>query len=776
MSLKVIEKQGYTKLKIPRKNAGTKDLIPVLYIHDDGMMELKNNQYSMSYELKDIDYISLDDEDQKRIFYRYSDILNSFSNKGSASSYKITIFKRNRNRKEVLNRKLLRTDVDDGYDYLRDAYNALRMDDLSGNERELCKYLTVTTIKKDAVKAKAYFKRQTEELGRRFKKIRSSIEPLPIDERLHVLHDFYRCGYEDCYIPYSMLPEHADIRDAVSPDSIVFHANHFEMGKKFGRVLFLRQWSKNVKDDFVHELSGIDANFIITYDIIALSQGDIDRFLEDKDSDVESSIINWSYSRNAKENRAAIVPRRLKHNRKVLDEYNEDVHERDQKVFLCQLGMVILADSMEELENHTDSIFETAGEFTCQIGIMYFQQYEGLINALPYGLRTIQQLRDCNTETTAMLMPFHAQKLQHASGVPYGRQISTGEQVFIDRRLLMNGNEITLGKSGSGKSMNEKMKAVCYSLLTNGYIIFVDPNGEYSPLVEMLSGNVVKMGVDNINAMDMTEGYGYGKDPVMTKSNFILTLIERIVNNPGFYDERKKSIVDRCVMHIYNGVLYYGWETPTLLTFFEILKQQPEPEAQEIALALERHITGSFNVFARETNINMGSRIMSFDLSGLPQQLKDAGMLIALDYINNILAANRYANVATYIYLDELDYYLKHQASREMVETFFECARKYGGFITGMIQNVDKMLGIPAARTMLKNSENIIMMGQDRDDARILAEMYDLSSEDVAFLIDAEPGFGINKIGKNIFQFDGTIPKTNIIYGYINSDGHSLTG
>lgn len=110
------------------------------------------------------------------------------------------------------------------------------------------------------------------------------------------------------------------------------------------------------------------------------------------------------------------------------------------------------------------------------------------------------------------------------------------------------------------------------------------------------------------------------------------------------------------------------------------------------------------------------------------------------------------------------------------METFFECARKYGGFITGMIQNVDKMLGIPAARTMLKNSENIIMMGQDRDDARILAEMYDLSSEDVAFLIDAEPGFGINKIGKNIFQFDGTIPKTNIIYGYINSDGHSLTG
>ncbi|MGN0152297.1 MAG: VirB4-like conjugal transfer ATPase, CD1110 family [Wujia sp.] len=771
MSLKIIEKQGYTKLKIPRKGAGVQDLMPVKSIHDDGMMELGKNQYSMTYEMKDIDYTTLDEEDQKTIFFKYSDILNSFSGKGSSSSYKITIFKKNRNRREILNRKLLRTDMGDGYDNLRMAYNDLRMDDLTTSEKEISKYLTITSIKKDADRAKSYFNRMERDLGRRFKNIRSRIDPLDADDRLHLLHDFYRCGREEDYIPYTMLPPDADIRNGICPDGMEFHGNYFRMGKKYGRVLNLRQWSRNVKDDFIHELSQINTNFIITYDIIALSPEDIDSLLEDKDSDVEASVTTWSYSKNARENRAAIVPRRLKRNRKVLDEYNEDIHERDQKIFLCQLEMVILADSMDELEGYTESVTDTASEFTCQMGIAWFMQYEGLINVLPYGLRTVQQLRDCNTETTAMIMPFNAQKLQHDTGIPYGRQIATGEQVFVDKRLLMNGNEIALGKSGSGKSMNEKLKIMFLALLTTGYIIIVDPDGEYSPVAGAIGGNIVRMGYDHINAMDMYDGYGYGKDPLMEKSNFILTLIERILNNNDFFDERKKSLVDRCITLVYGT-----YADPTLQTFYDVMCAQPEPEARDMALALERHICGNFSVFAHQTDVRFTSRIICFDLSQLPEQLKDAGMHICLDYINNILAMNRYQGVATNIFIDELDYFLKHESSRNMIETFFQRIRKYGGFCTGLIQNVKKMLDIPAAKTMLKNSENIIMMGQEKEDASILADMYNLSAEDVAYLIDAEPGFGINKIGKNIFQFDGTIPKTNLFYRYINTDGHSIAG
>lgn len=772
MSLKVIEKKDYTKIKIPRY---AQDIIPFKSITDEGIAYLGMDRYSMTYEMQDIDYFNLDEEDQKSIFFKYGDVLNSLG--GTNASYKFTIFKRNRDKRAIAARKMLSTNVNDSFDFLREAYNELRKNDIEKDQMEICKYITVSTVKKDIAKAKGFYNRITADLGRRFGKLHSGVTPLNADNRLHMLFDFFNTGHENMYIPYAQIKESkADIRSALCCSGIKFHSDFFNINSKLGRVMILRTWSKNIKDDFLAELTGLDTNFMLSLDIIPLSASEIESTLENKDSDVESSIINWSNTGNAQKNRAARVPRRMTKNRKILDEYMEDVYERDQKVFLCQLTLVFIADNKEKLEEYTESVYETASEYTCNINTMWFQQYEGFVNTVPFGIRTIQNLRDCNTETTAMLIPFNAQKIQHDTGIPYGRQLSTGEQVFIDRRMMKNGNEIILGDSGSGKSMNTKLKSVFEALTTDGNLIFIDPDGEYSKVAIPLGGTVIRIGVDSLNAFDMLDGYGYGEvDPVKAKSDFIISLIERIIDNPKTYDEAKKSLTDRCVIKVCNSMKHYEKGSLTLVDFYNELKAQPEPEAHKLALDIERHITGSFNVFAKPTSKKLNNRIICFDLSMLDKQLKNAGMMVCLDYVDNILAMNRHYGKATYIRLDELDEYLKHPASRKQVETFFQRARKYGGFCTGLIQNIDKLLDIPEARTMLKNSQNVIMMGQAEEDARILAGLYDLSAQDMEFLMTCEPGYGINRIGSNnIFRFDGTIPDTNAIYQFINTDGHSV--
>ena len=146
-------------------------------------------------------------------------------------------------------------------------------------------------------------------------------------------------------------------------------------------------------------------------------------------------------------------------------------------------------------------------------------------------------MTDKNTETLAMMIPFESLRVNHDSGIPYGKQISTGEQCYIDKRLLRNGNEIILGTSGSGKSQNAKEKALFYALLTDGNIVFVDPDGEYFPLVNVMGGTTIHLGQDSLNAFDMFDGYGFGSDPIKEKSDFIITLIERIINNDNYFDE-----------------------------------------------------------------------------------------------------------------------------------------------------------------------------------------------------------------------------------------------
>lgn len=207
----------------------------------------------------------------------------------------------------------------------------------------------------------------------------------------------------------------------------------------------------------------------------------------------------------------------------------------------------------------------------------------------------------------------------------------------------------------------------------------------------------------------------------------------------------------------------------TLVDIYDLLLQYPEPAAQQLALASERHIKGSFNSFAKQTRVQITSRLVCYDLSTLNKQEKDAGMIVILDQIDQRLIHNRKLGKATYITFDEMDYFFKHPAATLIIEDFFERCRKYGGFLRAIVQNVTKILQNPAATTMLKNSENVIMFKQMKLDAIQLADMYGLSGIQIRNLENAEPGHGIAKIGNVIFALDDTIPKESEIYPLVDT-------
>ena len=56
---------------------------------------------------------------------------------------------------------------------------------------------------------------------------------------------------------------------------------------------------------------------------------------------------------------------------------------------------------------------------------------------------------------------------------------------------------------------------------------------------------------------------------------------------------------------------------PTLQDFREELLKQDEPEAQEIALAIELFTDGSLNTFAKHTNVDTHSRLICYDILDL---------------------------------------------------------------------------------------------------------------------------------------------------------------
>lgn len=116
--------------------------------------------------------------------------------------------------------------------------------------------------------------------------------------------------------------------------------------------------------------------------------------------------------------------------------------------------------------------------------------------------------------------------------------------------------------------------------------------------------------------------YGDGANPVILKSEFIMSLCEQLIGGTNL-GAKQKSIIDRCTASVYRSYQQndYQGHIPTLQDFRAELLQQDEPEAKELALAIELFTHGSLNTFAKQTNVDTNNRLICYDILDLGKQL-----------------------------------------------------------------------------------------------------------------------------------------------------------
>ena len=259
--------------------------------------------------------------------------------------------------------------------------------------------------------------------------------------------------------------------------------------------------------------------------------------------------------------------------------------------------------------------------------------------------------------------------------------------------------------------------------------------------------------------------YGDGANPVILKSEFILSLCEQLIggNNLG---PKQKSIIDRCTASVYRHFQQgnYQGTPPTLQDFREELLKQSEPEAKEIALAIELFTNGSLNTFAKETNVDTDNRLICYDILDLGKQLQPIGMLVVLDSILNRITRNRAKGRNTFIFIDEIYLLFQHEYSANFLFTLWKRVRKYGAFATGITQNVDDLLQSHTARTMLANSEFIVMLNQASTDRVELAKLLNISDLQMNYITNVGAGQGLIKISSILVPFINRFPKNTKLY------------
>ena len=136
------------------------------------------------------------------------------------------------------------------------------------------------------------------------------------------------------------------------------------------------------------------------------------------------------------------------------------------------------------------------------------------------------------------------------------------------------------------------------------------------------------------------------------------------------------SMIDRVTRLCYEKITD---RTPTLSDWHDILLQQPEPVAKQLALKSESYTKGSQNVFSFETNVDITDKVVIFNLKKLTGKLKSFALMVVQDYIWNQVVNNQ-GKLTTRIYFDEMQNQFQTENQAQFFTDLYARVRKYGGY------------------------------------------------------------------------------------------------
>jgi len=737
---------------------------------EDGICEIEEGIYSKSIKISDINYRIARRAEQEEIFYRYCEVLNYFD---PSISVQISIVNRKIDKDEFQKTMFYELTGNPVLDPLCQEMNGVFSEKINEAESNTLreKYFTFSTSASSYSDAVPILARIESDLLDLLKSLGCDTHTLSGAERLELIYSM-TCPESRFNWQYdTLVASSLSTKDAIAPSSFNFRDSktQFGFGDNVGQILYLKDMPADLADNLVSEISDLPIDMTITLHVNSVEQDKALAIVNRAISFMDQQTLDEMSKKHNVTHGLTILPHELTHSREQAEELREDLEKRNQRMFKVTVLIYTFSDDIEKLNAQVKQIMAAARKKSCKVETLDYLQEEGFNSSLPLGKNRVGIQRTLTTASTAIFIPFTTQEICQKGGNYYGENALSGNPVICDRALLDAPMGVILGMPGSGKSMAAKQEEVSAILRDkNNYVVVIDPEGEYTEIARVLGGEVINISAGSshcINPMDITMDYSDDADPLSLKNEFILTICELLIGGKDGLTPGQRSIISRATTFAYQP--YFAKENepmPTLKDFYNIIKAQPEPEAQTIALSLELYIDGKLSAFASQTNVDTQNRMLVFNVRDLGKQLRTFGMLVVLDQVWNRITRNYVLGNRTFIHVDEMQLLFTNEYSAEFFFELWSRSRKWGAIPTGITQNVETLLNSSLARRMLSNSGFKLLFNQAPADRAELAGLLKLSPDQLNHITKSPPGQGLLITDGATVPFVNDFPKDTGLY------------
>jgi type IV secretory pathway VirB4 component len=418
------------------------------------------------------------------------------------------------------------------------------------------------------------------------------------------------------------------------------------------------------------------------------------------------------------------------------------------KLFRLGLYVTVHATDPDALEAECARVRALVSSLLLDAVPATFRSLQGFVTTLPVGIDNLSMRRTLDTDALAAAFPFSGVDLA-SGGVLYGTTISdsgTGGSGIVcwDRFGADNHNSVILARSGAGKSYLAKLEAL-RSLYAGVEVYVVDPEDEYRRLAHAVGGAYLHLGATGVrlNPFDLAPG----ADPLTRRALFVHTLVAVLLGEKP--DPASTAALDRAVLAAYRKVgisadpRTHARPAPLLADVARALEDDADPAAKTLAARLAPFVTGSYRqLFSGPTTTRPEGHLVVISLRDLPDELKAAGTLLALDAV-----WRRVADPTTrrrrFVVVDEAWLLMRDPEGAKFLHRAAKSARKHWAGLTVVTQDAADLLASDLGQAVVANAATQILLRQAPQAIDAVGDAFGLSEGERAFLVAARQGEGL---------------------------------
>ena len=564
------------------------------------------------------------------------------------------------------------------------------------------------------------------------------------------------------------------LRDLISPSSIEIQSDHFRLGTKYGRTLYIYGYPRTISTGWLSPLINMDEVLDISMYIYPVDTTVIMKNLRRKVTQLEADI-----SLNAEKGR--IRNPETEHAIQDAEELRDDLQLGREKFFRFGLYVTLWADSLDELNFVQHKIENYFGSAMIFSKVATSQQEQGMNSTMPMATDQLMIRRNMNTSAISTSFPFTSADLTQEKGILYGVNLHNNGLVIFDRFTLENANLVVFAKSGAGKSFAVKLEAV-RSMMMGSEIIIIDPENEYQKLCDAVGGSYVRLSLNSdvrINPFDLPKVIDSEDASDALRANLVTLhglfrlMLGGTQSGPGgqtvaALSPNEEADLDQALIDTYaragitSDPLTHQSTPPTIINLYDTLAHMGGSGPQ-LAQRLRKYATGTFaGIFSQQSNIDINNQMVVFNIRDLEDELRPVAMYIVLNHIWNIVGAKQKRRI---LIVDEAWQLMKYDDSANFLFSLAKRARKYYLGLTTITQDVEDFMSNKMGRAIVMNSSMQLLLKQSSAAVDVLSDVFKLTNAERQLLSSLPVGQGLFFAGQSHVhvQIVASETETNLI-------------